>query len=507
VVLAPGGELRELPPELYQVTGGSRMAIPGRFELRPGGEIGFEVGAYDRSRPLWIDPVISYSTYAGGSRTENATAAAVDSSGNLYLAGWTESVDHPTASPVRSFAGSVDAFVMKFNSLGTGLLYATFLGGSSDDRAYGMDIDPSGNAYVVGYTTSNDFPVVSAVQTVRRGGRDAFVTKLNAAGSAIAYSTYFGGSGNDTANGVAVDQFGQPYVVGETDSTNFTLRFPYQSAKSGLRDAFSFKLNMSGALSYSTYIGGNGDDRGVGIAISASLTPYIVGCTTSTNFPTRNPAQASNGGGMDGFVVRFNGDANALVYSTYIGGNGGSSTTPECAQAIAVDAFNNSYVTGVTASTNLPLLLAFQTAPGGGGRDAFVAKYDVGGVRQYTSYLGGRGIDIGTAIRVDSARRAHVGGYTASNNFPVINGVQSTFGGVYDAFFVRVDVSGASLNMSSYVGGSGTDVPLGIAYQSTGDLYMVGLTNSINFPLQSPLQPNLSAGIDSFVTKIGGAGQ
>ncbi len=503
VVSTAQGLLRESAPDLYQWIGGNRVVVDGRFQILPGGELGFAVGPYDPSTALWIDPAVSYSTYIGGSRVENATSTAVDSSSNLYVAGWTESVNFPTASAIRGFGGFVDAFVMKMNSLGTGLMYATFLGGSGDDRAYGIDIDPSGNAYVVGYTTSANFPIASAVQSAIGGARDAFVVKLNAAGSAIVYSTYLGGSGNDIANGVSVDPYGQPYVAGETDSINFPTHFPFQASKSGLRDAFTFKLNMSGALSFSTYIGGNGDDRATAIAVSpTSLTPYITGCTQSTNFPLKNPSQPSNAGGQDAFVVRFNSDANKLVYSTYLGGSLGTSSSPECGYAVALDSYHNAYVTGVTPSTNFPIVAPFQSTPGGGSRDGFYTKLSNDGARLNSSYLGGRGIDVGTSIRVDSSRRAYIAGYTSSNNLYVTAGVQNSLAGGYDAFFVRVEVNGLTLGIGSYLGGTDTDIPLGIAYHPNGDLYLVGITNSLTFPKQAALQTEFGGGVDAFVTKI-----
>jgi len=507
VVVTNSGQLREHPPVLYQQRAARRIPVKGSFLVSHDQVVSFEVGDYDTSIPLWIDPVVSYSTYVGGSRVDNATAIQADGSGNVFLAGWTDSTNFPTAVPVRGPAGSVDAFIMKFNSTGTSLAYATYIGGNADDRAYGIDIDPSGNAYLVGYTNSLNFPIVSAAQKVIGGGRDAFCLKLNAAGSVIAYSTYFGGSGNDVANGVGVDSFGQPYVVGETDSTNFPTRFPYQAAKSGLRDAFSFKLSASGTTTFSTYIGGSGDDRGLAIAVSGTLTPYITGCTTSTNFPTKVPAQAANAGGMDAFVVRFNSDANNTVYSSYLGGTGGSNSAMECGYGIALDTFNNAYITGSTPSLNFPTLTPFQAAYAGGSLDAFVTKYNSSGQRLYSSYLGGMSLDVGTAIRVDAnTRRAMIAGYTSSLNFPLVTPTQATFGGMYDGFFAKVDVNGNVLNSSSFWGGSGTDIILGIAYRPTGELFIAGATNSANYPLLAPYQSAPGGSNDAFLAKIGGVG-
>jgi hypothetical protein len=348
---------------------------------------------------------------------------------------------------------------------------------------------------------------VSAVQSTLGGGRDAFCLKLNATGSAISYSTYFGGTGTDIANGIAVDSFGQAYVVGETDSINFPMWLPFQAVKSGMRDAFTFKLNAAGNKVYSTYIGGSGDDRGLAIAVSTTLTPYISGCTTSTNFPTKIPSQAALAGGMDAFVVRFNGDANNTVYSTYLGGTAGSNSAVECAYAIALDTFNNAYVTGSTPSANFPTMTPFQALYGGGSLDAFVTKFNSSGQRLYSSLLGGIGIDVGTSIRVDvNTRRAVVAGYTSSVNFPTLLPVQAAFGGLYDGFIAKVDVNGNVLNSSSYFGGSGTDVILGIAYQTSGDLYITGVTNSWNYPVLSPYQASPAGSNDAFLTKISGVG-
>jgi hypothetical protein len=200
--------------------------------------------------------------------------------------------------------------------------------------------------------------------------------------------------------------------------------------------------------------------------------------------------------------VRFDGDARNLVYGTYLGGGGGSVSAAECAYGIAVDSYHNAYITGSTPSANFPTLTAFQTAFGGGSLDAFVAKLSSGGALLASSYLGGSGSDIGTAIRVDSSRRSYVAGYTASINFPTLAAVQVALGGVYDGFFARVDVNGNVLNYSSYIGGSGTDIVLGSAL-SSGDWFLVGATSSTNFPLQGAFQSGNAGSNDAFVTKLG----
>ena len=502
------GVLQEQAPVAYQDIDGERHPVTASFHLRdlPGGnvEIGFTVGAYNHNAPLIIDPSLAYSTYVGGTRNEAGTSMAADSTGSVYVAGYTESTNIPTSSSIQNFGGSVDAYVFRMNTTGTALVYATFIGGTGDDRAYGIDIDSTGAAYVVGSTTSTNFPLAAPLQSTVGGLRDAFILKLNPAGNALVYSTYFGGSGSDIAYAVDTDPFGQPYIAGETTSTNFPLKAAFQRANAGGYDAFTLKINMNGALVYSTYIGGSGNDGARSIGVSNNqLTPYITGYTWSTDFPVWNPAQGFNAGGEDAFLVRFNSDADALVFSTYIGGAGGAADTPELALAVALDPFNNVYVAGTTSSTNFPVYFAYQTTHGGGGQDAWLRKIDSGGTLVYSTYLGGQGIDIATAIRVDANRRAYVSGYTSSANFPLAGATQATFGGAYDAFLTGFESTGFTLVFSTVLGGSGTDIAYGVAVDSTnGDTYVVGSTTSTNFPVQAPYRFTSAGANEIFAAKL-----
>jgi len=503
-VATSAGVLEEAAPVAWQERDGERAPVVCGFRVGPDGEVRFDIGPYDPGRTLWIDPAISSSTYLGGARAEAVTAVAVDAAGNAYAAGWTESPNFPSALAGSSFRGSVDAFVAKFDPTGTALVWAAYLGGSGDDRALGVDTDPSGNVYVAGYTASTNFPVIQALQTSLAGGRDVFVTKLSSSGNQLVYSTYYGGGANDMANGLAVDAFGQAYVAGETESANFPTRFPFQAALRGSRDAFTFKIGINGTISYSTFLGGTGDDRAAAIAVSANLTPVLAGCTTSRNFPTRRAQQSLSGGGQDAWVVRFDGDAFVQIYGTYLGGTGGASGSPECAHSVAVDSFNNAYITGVTSSKNFPVLGAFQNTHGGGTLDAFVTKLNSDGIRLYSSYLGGKGVDWGTSIRVDASRRAYVAGYSASANFPSVAAVQTSPGGGYDGFVVRVDSAGSALNFASLLGGSSSDSILALAFRSPGDLFAGGSTGSPNFPVQSPVQEDLSGALDGILVRLTG---
>jgi Beta-propeller repeat len=503
------GTMHEQAPVAYQEINGERRGVAARFRLRERGEelgpeLGFTVGAYDATEPLVIDPSLAFSTYVGGTRNESAQAMAVDAGGKLYVAGYTESTNTPTSSSIQNFGGSVDAYVFCLAASGTSLVYATFIGGTGDDRAYGIDVDTAGQVYVVGSTTSTNFPKAAPLQASNGGLRDAFILKLNASGNALIYSTYFGGSGSDIAYSIDCDPFDQPYIAGETTSINFPLKAAYQSVNRGGYDAFTLKINMNGVLVYSTYLGGSGNDGAHSIAVSNNqLTPYITGYTWSLDFPLWNPTQAYNAGGQDAFLTRFNSDANQFVFSTYLGGSGGGVDTPELGTAIALDPFNNVYVAGTTSSLNFPLLLPFQSTHGGGGQDAWLRKLNSGGVLVYSTYLGGIGTDVATSLRVDANRRAYVGGYTNSANFPRLAATQPALGGNYDAFVTGFESTGTTLVFSTTVGGSGADLANAVAADSTnGNTYVAGSTSSANFPVQAPYRLNNSGVNDIFVAKM-----
>jgi hypothetical protein len=430
-----GGDVVEHAPVLYQQSGGVRQAVSGRFVLEGDGQVGFAVGAYDASRPLIIDPVLSYSTYLGGNGYEEGQDIAVDSAGNAYLIGTTTSTDFPTADALQAAYGGglFNAFVAKLDASGTSLVYSTYLGGSGEDNGNDIAVDRAGNAYVTGHTTSTDFPTANPIQATNGGGQDAFVAKLNACGTALVYSTYLGGSGDDLGQGIAVDRAGDAYVTGRTTSADFPTVNPIQAANRGFMNAFVAKVNASGtALVYSTYLGGSGEDDGTAIAVDRAGNAYVTGSTSSTNFPTVNPIQAGYGGGnTDAFVAKLNATGTALVYSTYLGGSG-----EDLGFGIAVDRAGNAYVTGGTDSTNFPTANPIQAA-NGGSEDAFVAELDASGTALvYSTYLGGSGFDRGIRIAVDRAGNAYVTGDTQSTDFPTVNPLQAAYGGGSDDAFV-----------------------------------------------------------------------
>ena len=331
VIRAGRFEGREPPPLVFQVVDGTSRIVPASFRLGANGDVRFKLAAYDPDLPLIIDPVLTYSAVMGGGHDNAATAIASDPSGNVYVAGWTDSADFPLANPFQpAFGGEIDAFVLKLNPSGNALLYATFLGGSQDDLAFGIAVDASGEATVTGWTQSPNFPVASASQSSLRGGagQDAFVTKLSSAGDALIFSTYLGGSGTDSGYAVAVSPLGNVYVTGDTQSSDFPTYLPAQSAYAGAQDAFVTVYSPSGVVAYSSYLGGNGQDHAAAIAVDSSANMIVAGSTYSTNFPVAFPVQSHNAGGEDAFAVKLS-PTGALLFGTYLGGSLGSPSLPE----------------------------------------------------------------------------------------------------------------------------------------------------------------------------------
>ncbi|HEV2840963.1 MAG TPA: SBBP repeat-containing protein [Chthoniobacterales bacterium] len=506
-----GGEtIRQHAPVAYQeVPGGGRRKIESRYVLREGGQVGFEVGEYDASAPLVIDPVLEYSTFLGGSFGDQGRDIAVDSAGNAYVVG-VPSSDFPTVNAFQDTShGIQDVFITKLNAAGSALVYSTYLGGSGYDFGLGIAVDSAGSAYVTGQTSSTDFPTANAFQGKNASGLgdDAFVAKLSPTGSALVYSTYLGGSNNDAGVDIAVDSAGNAYVTGFTSSTNFPTANGFQRIEGGFEhgDAFVTKFNGAGsALVYSTYLGGGDSDHGESIAVDSAGNAYVTGSTLSTDFPTVNAFQSTFGGGSDGesgdaFVTKFNAAGSALVYSTYLGGDNGDS-----GHSIAVDSAGSAYVTGGTVSADFPTANALQNAIGGS-VDTFVTKLTAAGsALVYSTYLGGNDFEVGHGIAVDSTGNAYVTGNTGSTNFPTVNPFQSTIGSDLDAFVTKLNAAGSALAYSSYLGGNDLDHVFDIAVDSMGNAYVTGDTSSTCFPTTTGAFDTALGlgGGDAFITKV-----
>jgi PKD repeat protein len=514
------GEVRLGAPIVYQEDAGKRHSLEGKWVQSGRHDFRFALGPYDRTKTLIVDPPLIYSTFLGGSRTDRATAVAVDSSGDAFITGFTASGgfvgsgNFPTTSGAfqtacGNCANANVAFITELDPTGSTLVYSTYLGGTNGDAAFGIAVDTSGNAYVVGTTFSPNFPITTgAFQTTCAGGctsGDAFVTEINSSGSQLVFSTFLGGTGKEAGSGIALDPQGNVYVTGSTTSTAFPTHAPVQSAFAGTTDAFVTEFNSSGsALVYSTYLGGSGDDEANSIAVDSSGSAYVTGFTASTDFPTASPIQSSNAGGNDVFVTKYKPLGTALVYSTYLGG-----AATDSANGIALDSSNNAYVVGSTLSTAFPTLNAFQancSSCAAGTSDAFLTKINsAGSAIAYSTFLGGSASDQANAVVVDAANNAFVVGRTSSTDFPVAyvsTTCKSCATGGHDVFITEFDQAGSALIFSIYLGGSTAQSGLGIGLNPSEQAILVGSTQSTDFPTQAPEQPTIGGGEDAFISAL-----
>jgi hypothetical protein len=526
VVKVGGDELRFHKPVIYQPATSSsleprtdKLPIQGRYKLTGRNQVTFEVGSYDRTKPLVIDPVLSYSTFLGGSNADYALGIAVDAGGNAYVTGYSYSTNFPTTpgafqTNCNAHCQDGDAFVTKLNPTGSALLYSTYLGGSNQQNAYGIAVDTSGDAFVTGYTTSGDFPTTAgAYQTFCRGSgscADVFLTKLNPTGSGLIYSTFLGGSSVNGGYGVALDPAGDAYLTGYTASTDFpTTPGAFQTVYGGgSDDAFITEFNTTGsAVIYSTFLGGNGQDVGSGIALDQNGDIYAVGGTESTNFPVSPGAfQTQYGGGLDdGYAAKLSAGGAALVYSTYLGGNG-----QDYSQHVAADGSGDAYVVGYSTSTNYPTTPgAFQTALAGAA-NAVVTKLNPSGTALvYSTYLGGNQDDGGSGIALDTSGNAYITGNTSSTNFPITPGAfQGACAGCpdSDAFVSEFNSTGSTLIYSTFLGGSTGNDGADIALDPSNNVYVSGYTSSADFPVTSGAFQTKCAGScehgDGFISKF-----
>jgi hypothetical protein len=453
---------------------------------------------------------LTYSTYLGGftsSSSDLAQDVAVDSAGAVYALGYTSSIDYPVTPGAYDtiHRGVVDVVVTKLSAAGNTLVYSTYLGGGSVDQAFGIAVDGEGAAYVTGSTLSSNFPTVNPLfgDTDGFGGGDAFVTKLSAAGNALVYSTFLGGSSGENGNGIAVDGAGAAYVTGFTNSTNFPTASPLfgDTDGFGFGDAFVTKLGAAGnTLSYSTYLGGAGGDQGFGIAVDAAGAAYVTGNTNSTNFPTASPLFGdTNGFGLsDAFVTKLGAAGSTLSYSTYLGGAG-----DDAAFGIAVDGAGAAHVTGFTNSTNFPTATPlFGDTDGFGSFDAFVTKLGAAGnTLSYSTYLGGAGGDQAFGIAVDGSGAIYVAGTTRDSTFPTtVDAYDSTFNGVSDAFIAKLNVTSSNPVHATFVGGSDSDEVAALALSPNGGVCIAGYSSSEDFPTTpNAFDPDIAVSSDAFV--------
>ncbi len=382
-----------------------------------------------------------FSILLGGSTSQAGYGVAVDSLSCVYVTGITSSSNFPTVNPYqasRGGAGGTDAFAAKFDSTGSVLVYSTYLGGDALDEGRDIGIDPWLHAYVGGFTNSDTFPTLNPYQATRSNGKDAFVSKIHVTGSALVYSTYFGGASAEEARGLAVDDYGRAYLCGSTNSTNFPAVAAYQpTLPMALTDAaFLSRFSTSGSLlDYSTYFGGSDSTFGYAVAAGSGGEAFLVGETAAGNFPVLDACQGSNAGGADAFAAEFASSGSLLLYSTYLGGSG-----EDRAYAVARDGEGRANLVGRTESADFPLRNPYQPARAGTA-DAFVARLSVSGSRlHFSTYLGGPGGRTeGLAVAASGRNLVYASGVTSSVAFPTRDPYQADWSGLTDAFLARLN--------------------------------------------------------------------
>jgi hypothetical protein len=492
------GLIHEKVPYIYQEVDGVHTEVTGFYDLKESGVFGFAVnGGYNPDYPLIVDPALVYSTFLGGHGRDYGYDIAVDGSGSAYVTGMTYSRDFPTVNPYDgNYNRRGDVFVTKFTPTGNSLTYSTYLGGRSWERGYDITVDGSGSAYVTGWTNSDDFPTFNPYDGSFNGDEDAFVAKLSPAGNSLTYSTYLGGVNDDRAGDIAVDGSGHAYVTGSTWSSDFPTVNPYSGSINGITDAFVTKFSPAGnSLTYSTYLGGAGDDQCGDIALDGSGSAYVIGVTTSSDFPTVNPYDGSFNGDHDVFVTKLSPAGNSLTYSTYLGGS-----AYDLGYSMAIDVSGNAYMAGYTTSSDFPMVNPYDGSLGGRA-DAFVAKLSPSGNSlTYSTYLGGVENEFGLDNAVDGSGSAYVTGQTASSDFPIVDPINGSLDGDSDAFVTKFSPAGNSLTYSTYLGGRRSEVGHGIAIDGSGDAYVTGETRSRDFPMVNPFDDKYNK--DAFVAKL-----
>jgi len=511
LVIQSGKEqLVQKTPVIYQEVNGSRQQIAGSYVKRGSHAVGFQVASYDNSKTLYIDPVFAFSTFLGGSNSDYVQGVAVDSANNIYVTGYTASLNFPTTAGTYSTAvalsgGYYGTFVSKFSPTGT-VMYATYVGTSNtSDKAWAIAVDASGNAYVTGETyypgSGTAFPVVNGFTVT--AGSGAFVYKLDPTGSNILYSTLLRSGSSSIGYGIAV-QGSTAYVAGMAVADNMFPLWPtagtystFVGSAGNAYHAFMVKIDTSltglSSLKYATRICGTGEFYGYAAAVDGSGNAYLAGDT------------ASGYAYRQALAAKFDA-AGAFVYATAIGGSAGDSY----GYGIAVDGSGNAYLTGYTGASDFPVTGgAFQTTYGGL-TDAFVAKLNpAGNTLLYSTFLGGASSsETGRGIVLDGAGNAYVVGDTASSNFPTTaDAIQpARASSNNDAFVTVLNSTGTALLYSSYLGGtgntSGGDKAFGIALDSNEDVIVVGQTDSSDFPTKNPAQAAKAGLFEGFVTKI-----
>ncbi len=527
VLTTTDGDVKLEMPVLYQKVRGARRKVEGSYRLLSENEVGFTTGQYDRRRALVIDPTLVYSTYLGGSGAsgDGAHAIAVDSTGAAYVTGFTSSADFPVTPGVFQSAPKAgftqNAFVTKLAANGASLVFSTYVGGSGRDTGYSIAVDAAGEPYITGATSSSDFPKTSGPGLTNSSG-NAFVTKLSANGSALMFSFYLGGNVFDAGYAIAVDGSGNAYVTGSTNSSNFPVTAGvFQGTLKGTTNAFVAKISAAGAVTWATYLGGEAEDVGFGIAVNTSNPPdvFVTGGTSSAAFPTQSPIQANLGGPafstFNAFVTELNPTGTMLAYSTYLGGS-----SDDEGFGIAVDSGGNAAVAGVSYSQDFPLVAPLQAHTQN--QDLFVTKVAAGGGSFVFSTVFGSssGQTEAKAVALDPSGNIYVAGHTSAYLLPTLDPLQGPSmllcecgGGesFQTGMVMELKPDGSDYLFSTFFGGAAgnintgsfSEVVFGIAADPQGNVYIAGSAASADFPTVGPFQATLnSPTTNAFVAKI-----
>lgn len=488
------GILIEQIPESYQIINGKKKQIKIGYKIVDSNCFGFKINSpINKAYPIIIDPInLEWSTFtsnASGSMGGYLYDMCIDNSGNVYATGWFSN-GFPATPGVYSATlnGNTDAYIMKLNSTGTNLIFATYIGGSMGETSMGITTDATGNIYITGNTASNNYPTTTGTyNNIFSGVKDVFVTKVNSTGTALIYSTYVGGTGDESGYKIAVNASGDAFVAGIALNGFPTTPGAYDNTfNGGGGDAFCFRLNAAGsALVYSTYIGGVILDKAFYVAINSSDEAHITGVTFSNNFPTTTGAfDVSHNGSSDIFITKLNSSGTALVYSTYLGGS-----AAEEAYVICLNSAGETFVTGFTSSPNLPVTPGCYDATYNAGTwDSFVAKLNANGsALGYCTYLGGATErETSYGIAVNSSGEAFVTGYTGASDFPVTScALANTNGAQFDIYVCKFDATGSSLLYSTVIGGEENDYynpRIAISGPCEDEVYVGFTTHSRLFP-------------------------
>jgi hypothetical protein len=492
---------------VYQLVNGRKIKIQASWKKEKD-YITFNIGNYDKSLPLIIDPLI-FSTYLGGSNSESANKIKLDNNDNIIVCGSTNSLNYPTTPGAyqTTIGNYTNIFVTKLNPMASSIIYSTFIGGTGNETCYSMAIDNLNNVYISGTTSSTDFPTTNGVvqPLYGGGGYDGFITKLNADGDSLIFSTFLGGNNYETISDIALDNNKNIYIVGSTESNNYpvTLNGYQQTFQGGLNDVIISKISPNGnTLLYSTYLGGTDLESGTGIAVDMLENIYITGYTYSSDFPSTSNALQNNfnGGNVDIFISKIN-NSGSLTYSSFFGGN-----NDETSSEIIIDTQNTIYITGGTNSTNFPITSnAYQASLTGVNNDAFILKININSnTILYSTYFGGWQNDYSNHIVLDNSGFLYITGKTASTVFPLSSdALQTNLSGSNDAFVSKMDTLG-NLIYSTYLGGNNYDIATCLTLNSLNNIYILGETYSSNFPTTSGvIQSTIGGSKDIFISKIG----